>query len=309
VFIEYLNAGACDTAVGIGSFAPPELRANVRVAPVPAPSYTKDLGAAGVRIELPLGDTAPAIRIRTALGSRWSSEATRYLWRYGYVPGTARFALAEAGRPPGATREPALFRIAMLPLATCASLEGAYAPESGRFTRIQDVDMRLALGIYLEAYDVRLVSGVELLSGYATFLTSGSQSFNGDLSVAAPTAMALRTGAGQRVELTGPTDGVEVRAEPGLMLDIDLEGVAYRSDYVEVTIHAILDAVLKPQVVIASASPTGIAIDPAYLVPGAEHVVEVRSYLGRPRAAAHDFSATVLPQSAARFFSRTFRVP
>jgi hypothetical protein len=155
------------------------------------------------------------------------------------------------------------------------------------------------------------LGGLTLTSGFETVVTSTDGSFAPSFPAAIPTQMKLTTPTRGTVDLSGPDERVVIGPNSGsftldFLPEASLPGKAVRADYHDVVLHRIAGGVLIPERIYTVTAPR-VRIDGAQLAPGADYVLEIRSYKGHLQAPQGDFTAVDFPYGAAIVFTRTFK--
>jgi hypothetical protein len=163
-----------------------------------------------------------------------------------------------------------------------------------------DLDSELVPVLHAEATIVRVVDGVQLVSGMAVVAPRTGTSYAPVF--AAPTVMGAMLGS---ADLFGADEHVAVATAGPLQLSFTLAG---RDDFTEVTLHQLDGTTLRP-VRRYTVFGTTVEIDPGVFTPGATHVFEIRTFTGRPGAVLGDFRIATLPQAMVTMFTRTFVTP
>ena len=110
------------------------------------------------------------------------------------------------------------------------------------------------------------------------------------------------------VALDGNSDQVDVGSASGpFELSFVPEMAAgLRGDYYDVVLHRIVGGTLTTDRIYTVTAPK-VRIDGSILMPGADYVLEIRSYKGHPNAQHGDFAPVDYPYGATIVFTRTFR--
>lgn len=154
------------------------------------------------------------------------------------------------------------------------------------------------------------LGGLTLTSGFETVVTSQGDEFDVKFPAAIPMHMALTTPTRGVIDLSGPSERVDVGPPNGpFTLDFSSEvGAGLRVDYHDVVLHRIVGGALTPERIYTVTAPR-VQIDGALLKPSTDYVLEVRAYKGHLGAASGDFAPVDFPYGAAIVFTRTFKTP
>ena len=153
--------------------------------------------------------------------------------------------------------------------------------------------------------------GITLYSGMETVIAaSAGGGFRMSFPAAIPTRITLATPAAGKVDLVNNTDQIAVGAPTGAftLAFAPETGIGLRADYHDVYLHRITGGALTPVRIYTVTAPE-VRIDGAVLAPGADYVLEIRSYAGHVMAPQGDFRPVDYPYGSAVVFTRTFKTP
>jgi hypothetical protein len=124
---------------------------------------------------------------------------------------------------------------------------------------------------------------------------------------AIPTQITLETPANGTVDLAGDSEQLDLGAASGpfTLAFVPEIGADVGADYFDVTLHRLDGSALVTERVYTVTEPT-VRIDGAHLPPGAEYVLQIRSFRGHPNARQGDFRPVDYPYGSAIVFTRTF---
>jgi hypothetical protein len=165
--------------------------------------------------------------------------------------------------------------------------------------------------LHVQMIDSRSVLGVSLNSGLETVIaTTGAGGFKIVFPAPMATQIKLATPTKGTLDLSGAADQLAagpVGASSGsFTLSFTPEaGTDLRADYHDVLLHRITVDGLTTERIYTSTAPS-VRIDGAFLVPGSDYVLEIRTYKGHVMAPLGDFAPVDYPYGAAIVFTRTF---
>ena len=162
--------------------------------------------------------------------------------------------------------------------------------------------------LHVQLVASRPVLGVNLLSGLETVIAA-PETAGAKVAFPAPlaTRMTLATPSGA-VDLAGASDQVAIGAPAGsyTLSFVPEAGADLRADYHDVLLHRITGGALTTERIFTVTTPR-VRIDGSLLIPGADYVLEIRSYKGHAMAPRGDFAPVDYPYGAAIVFTRTFK--
>lgn len=304
VLADFQNMGGCRVATGVATFVVPDLAPGMRSAPDPQPAY---FGPDKQAILDLAGPDPVDTRLRDVLGAR-ASGANLDRMEYGYVPSLGVFGFAKPA--PEQSLDFLLPGPGMIAFASCRFSPGLAQFQTPSFADPPELRGRFPHAVHVEVANQRIVGLVTLTSGFSAVLTSSSYTFRSEFLAAAPTGVRLLRGGARIADLVNDPDGTTLPPGAGLIeLEFDVETApTLGADYFDVALYAIPNNKLDRQR-IYTVTERKVRIDPTFLVPDTEYVLELRSYRGRPEIARANFAANDYPQYAATIFTRTFRTP
>jgi hypothetical protein len=165
--------------------------------------------------------------------------------------------------------------------------------------------------VHVQLVDPRPVGalGVTLYSGMETVIAaSAGGGFRMSFPAAIPTRITLATPAAGKVDLVDNTDQIAIGAPTGAftLAFAPETGTGLRADYHDVYLHRITGGALTTERIYTVTAPE-VRIDGAVLAPGADYVLEIRSYAGHVMAPKGDFAPVDYPYGSAVVFTRTFK--
>jgi hypothetical protein len=198
----------------------------------------------------------------------------------------------------------------MIAFADCTYTAGNEVLMTPAYADVAELRPRFPRVVHVEIVNARTVSGASLRSGFAGVIAAAGDTFTSDFTVAAAQAITLHRGGAQIADLADGADGTTLPAGTGpLELKFAVEGTATLvADYFDISLHLVANNRLELQRVY-TVTDRSLTIDPSFLIPDTEYVLEIRSYRGRPDVVRTNFSVNAYPQYAATVFSRTFRTP
>ncbi|HET7501342.1 MAG TPA: hypothetical protein VFK02_10080 [Kofleriaceae bacterium] len=299
---DYASESACRVAVGSAPIDPAMLTEGA----LTAVSTTWNANRESVIVD-PVTGTDVLTRLNDRLGNLGKLDMTESWLLFGSaahasMPGlTAARTSAALGRLRLPT--PVMVSLLQCPAATTPLPMTAQPTVLDGFPRVLHVQLvapRTALGI-------QLVSGIETVLE-ASAAAAASSGFKMAFPAPFPTQIELATPGAGVVALDGPDEQVAIGPASGaFVLRFQPElGAGLRADYHDVVLHKISGGALTTERIYTVTQPT-VRIDGALLVPGADYVLEIRTYKGHPRAAQGDFAAVDYPYGATIVFTRTFK--
>ncbi|HVK82906.1 MAG TPA: hypothetical protein VM513_02310 [Kofleriaceae bacterium] len=302
VLVDYAGTLPCLQAKGSAVFAIPLTGPDSTQQP--APSYFQNQGG-GVNI-----DITQAAYLRMV--GRFAPSA-------GYMMSHAMYGLAASTVMPAFVTNPLAAPLrgpAMIPLIRCIALNPGDINDPGTQltgdkafgTPVLDTAVLPPIA-HLQLFTPRgLPSGALTYSGMAAMNATdvASKNFVFDFQVGIPIDIAL---GGQ--SLAG-ADGVALTPGSGPLeltfaLDEMAPGVPGVADYVTATLYRATSPIVREREY--TFTGTSLLIDRAVLAPQTEYVIELRTYVGAPGAAAGDFTRYAPLQSSASRITATFITP
>jgi len=151
--------------------------------------------------------------------------------------------------------------------------------------------------------------GTSLTGGLETVVASSAA---GGFKLAFPAPFATRimlaTPGNGTLDLSGASDQLAAGSPTGpFILTFEPEkGPDLRADYHDVVLHRIVGGALTTERIF-TVTAARVRIDGALLAPGADYVLEIRTYKGHAMAAHGDFVPVDYPYGAAIVYTRTFK--
>ncbi len=304
VLADFQNVNGCRVATGVATFVVPDLVAGMLSAPDPQPAY---VGPDKQAILDLAGPDPVDTRLQNVLGAR-ASGANLDRMEYGYVPSLGVFGFSK----PASEQSLGFFLPGprMIAFANCRFTPGLAQFQTPVFADPPELRGRFPHVVHVEVANQRTINQglVTLTSGFSAVLASSRYAFTSEFPVAAPTRITLHRGGAQIADLENDADGTTLPAGTGLLeLRFEVEAAPTLGvDSFEITLYAIPNNKLDRQRVY-TVTERKLMIDPSFLVPDTEYVLQVRSYRGRSDIARGNFAIHTYPQYAAMIFTRTFR--
>ncbi|MBC7974514.1 MAG: hypothetical protein H7138_05965 [Myxococcales bacterium] len=231
----------------------------------------------------------------------------------GMVSGTTAFGIAASTRMPPLT---GVAPSAVLPVVTELPAPVMMTLLQCPFdvTPLPSAAQPVALDAFSRLLHVQLVSsrrvlGAVLASGMETAIASGmSTEFKLSFPAAIPTMISLATPTNPKIALDGAApEQIDIGPARGtLVLDFVPEMGQASPDYYDVTLHQLEAGKLVTRRIYTVTAPH-VELEGATLAPGANYVLEIRSFKGHPGAVSGDFRPVSFPYGSAIVFTRTFR--
>jgi hypothetical protein len=258
------------------------------------------------------GDTANNVELPPAIRPFFDETSPTYRENYGFVPSAL---MPSFTRPPPGGLNPIAFlrNPVMMVMRTCSMVDTGMAAH--RPTLFRD---KLTEAIYTETTVDRSVGGVVLTNGVGvlTLIPTPQTSISVATDVAVADGVVLKSATAMSDLFVGnSTDQIPVPAATGSRtLSWTWAGNVGKADYWEVTLLEITGAspakrktyTTTNATKTATTTTTTLRIDAADLMPNKQYVFQISAFVGRPDAAAGDFSRVVGDQSISVVHTHSF---